>query len=630
MLHNGELFTRMYNTPFLKACNEQSTYCEQPSHIKLGLRPHQKAVINKMVQLEDDLQKGLDICGEILYSRFAILGDAVGVGKSLMVLGHISKMKNESANLTYNALSPYSTGNFYSIRSEKALDLSNCRALLVVPHILFRQWQEYIEHQTTLNAYCIKTKRNLEDVTCIRKMMDADIVLISNTLYPLLMECSYKRIWYSRVYFDETDSIYIKGTCRFPHCTFIWFITATWPNVLFENERVWLSHLSVERITAHPNFLQYDPTFQSQMLNALVGMRGYFNRYYVKSPVYFREFLRLQHPLRTNIVIRCTDEFISQSISLPPLFTRIIHCEPTVAHRIIGNAISPNIQTLLNAGDTEAALNALGVPTDSPMNLIQAVTANRTKELERLEKTYEFKASMEYATPQAKEQALENLQHKITSLKQQIENIRQRIENYKKEICAICYDEPQGPILTPCCSRIFCGGCILMSLTRMQGCPLCRAIIQPNKLSSVSETKKAKKEKDAKKENVPPKKIDALLDLIRKNPNDKFLVFSRYENPFRQMQERLETDQIQVQTVKGNKDVINNLITKFDEGDLRVLLLNSNHAGAGLNIISATYVVLWHAMSIEEEKQILGRAYRMGRTKPLHFIKLVHPDEAPR
>ncbi len=157
---------------------------------------------------------------------------------------------------------------------------------------------------------------------------------------------------------------------------------------------------------------------------------------------------------------------------------------------------------------------------------------------------------------------------------------------------------------------------------------MCRSQIQPNKLSSVSETKKSKKE--VKTQAGPPKKIDALVNLIRSKPNDKFLVFSRYENPFRQMQNRLESDEIQVQTVKGNKDVINNLITKFDEGQLRVLLLNSNHAGAGLNITSATYVVLWHAMSIEEEKQILGRAYRMGRTQPLHFVKLVHPDEAPR
>lgn len=627
-MYNGDYFTRMYNTPFLQACNEQSHVCEQPPDIKIGLRPHQKAVIDKMITLESQLRTGYDLCGERLYSRYAVLGDAVGVGKSLMVLGHIAKAKQTQPNTEFCLLNQNSTSNFYSIRQQHAFDLSHCRALLVVPHTLFRQWQVYIDTQTRLKPFYVKTKRNLEDVSCIKKMGEADLVLVSNTLYPTFVGIVLERVWFSRLYVDEADSIHIPGTTEFPKASFVWFVSASWPNLLFENDRVWLSHGTVQRITSQPQFSQYDPLFQAQMLNALVGARGYFNRFYVKSQNYFRDFFRIQHPLRTSIVIRCTDEFIAQSISLPPLHTRIIQCEPSVAQRIVANAIPGNIQTLLNAGDVDAALSALGVASDSPMNLIQAVTANRTKELERLEKTYEFKANMEYATPQAKEQALENLQSKITSLKQQIEAIRQRIENYKKEICAICYDEPQEPLLTPCCSRIFCATCLLMSLARIQGCPMCRSQIQPSKLSSVSEIKKPKKEQ--KQEATPPKKIDALIDLIQKNPKDKFLVFSRYENPFRHMQERLETGNIQVQTVKGNKDVINSIITKFNEEDLRVLLLNSSHAGAGLNLTSATYVILWHAMSIEEEKQILGRAYRMGRTTPLHFVKLVHPDEVPR
>jgi hypothetical protein len=32
-------------------------------------------------------------------------------------------------------------------------------------------------------------------------------------------------------------------------------------------------------------------------------------------------------------------------------------------------------------------------------------------------------------------------------------------------------------------------------------------------------------------------------------------------------------------------------------------------------------------MTHEEEKQILGRAYRLGRSEPLEVIRLLHPDE---
>jgi SNF2 family DNA or RNA helicase len=49
--------------------------------------------------------------------------------------------------------------------------------------------------------------------------------------------------------------------------------------------------------------------------------------------------------------------------------------------------------------------------------------------------------------------------------------------------------------------------------------------------------------------------------------------------------------------------------------------------GAGLNIESATHVVLFHRMSSELEKQIIGRAMRLGRKTPLDVIHLVHENE---
>ena len=75
------------------------------------------------------------------------------------------------------------------------------------------------------------------------------------------------------------------------------------------------------------------------------------------------------------------------------------------------------------------------------------------------------------------------------------------------------------------------------------------------------------------------------------------------------------------------KDVIQATLGAFQKGTLRCLLLNSVHAGAGLTITAATHIILLHAMNIEEEKQILGRAYRLGRKEPLNVYKLVHQDE---
>jgi len=95
------------------------------------------------------------------------------------------------------------------------------------------------------------------------------------------------------------------------------------------------------------------------------------------------------------------------------------------------------------------------------------------------------------------------------------------------------------------------------------------------------------------------------------------------------MESSIDALGIKVKQLKGNKDAIASTLRSFQAGDLRCLLLNSYYAGSGLNITAATHVVLLHAMTHEEEKQILGRAYRMGRTEPLNFIRLLHSDEMP-
>jgi hypothetical protein len=46
-------------------------------------------------------------------------------------------------------------------------------------------------------------------------------------------------------------------------------------------------------------------------------------------------------------------------------------------------------------------------------------------------------------------------------------------------VCPICFDEPESPLLTNCCQRVFCAPCILTSLTRSPGCPLCRTPTNP-------------------------------------------------------------------------------------------------------------------------------------------------------
>jgi len=606
--------------------------------LKVHLRAHQQTALKGMENIEQRLIGGYDICGQRLYGDYAVLGDSVGVGKSLMVLGHISRVMRNVCDpiVIKKGIHSNSSTHLFSIKSTTFTDASEAGCLVVVPHTLFRQWGDYIKKQTNLKATLldkVKMFGNNEDqqTQLMSDIMSSDVVLVSNTLYKNLSAWQQRNgIQWKRAFFDEADTIHMVQGYRRPVARFTWFITASWMNITFANETIifpqWMLDSTVFQTGHRCSVLK--PYFDGLRVH---GSAAYhYLRFPCTSYGYFRDFLDTSHPLRGHTVLRCTDAYIQESISLPPLYRRQILCRSTLTHQIVGDSVPREVQNLLHAGDVAGAMEALGVKTEDTTNLIDAVTTTLQKELSRLEATLTFKSSLEYASAASKESALISLQEKIKRVTDQISTIRSRIEGFKEELCPICYEEPQEATVTPCCSQVFCGQCILTCLTRNAGCPMCRVGIHPGRLKKIVSAADTNAIVTADSEAAPPidKKPEALMRLFRENPEGKFLVFSRYDNPFSSI-EKSAVDELglTVRQLKGNKDVISANLNAFDRGAVRCLLLNSHYAGSGLNITAATHVILLHAMTIEEEKQILGRAYRMGRTEPLQFIKLVHDDE---
>lgn len=623
---------RCFNDVYLYSLKSGAPIVEQPTELRVPLRNHQKAILYEMERREVELSKGMDMSGAKVYSRFGFLGDSVGVGKSLMVLGHIARLKGLQPIPTIPILDSHSTSQMYTLTDHSyRQNLREVGCLIVVPHTLYRQWQTYIKDQTTLNFLGIQTKKILDAENIATKIQEADVVLVSNTLYGNLQQIAKERnfLW-KRVFYDEADTLHIPSTRLAPETRFSWLISASWPNLLFPNQSIYITANMLNEILNQPLYniqTELKQMLRSALTNSQHGIYSYI-RHYIVSASFFREFVHTNSPLRGRLVLRCSDDFVKESITLPPITIRNVTCRPSILQQVVAHAIPNQVRSLLHAGDVQGALEQLGVKAEEPMSLVKAVSENRVKELDRLKKTYDFKASLEYATPQAKENALKSLKEKMNSLEEQIKQLKERIENYKEEMCPICFDEPQNPTLTPCCSRIFCAGCILTSLTRQPSCPLCRANIHAGGLRNLATAPVAKNEIiDPTAGPQHLKKNEQLLELLKEKPDGKFLVFSRYDNPFLQIATEIEGMNISVKQVKGNKDVIAATLKSFETGKTKVLLLNSLEAGAGMNITAASDVVLLHAMTHEEEKQILGRAYRLGRKDPLYVTRLLHPEE---
>lgn len=609
---------------------DDETKIYQPiSNIKVPLRRHQYAVIDKMIDYENKFKDGYDINNNILYSKYAILGDNVGVGKTLMVLGHIASLQKEE-NSIFTELHRESSKNFYSLVKKPISDLSNVCSLIIVPHTLFRQWQTEIETKTNLNLFALKTKKTVWADTFMSKVQKADVVLVSNTLYKdLYLRAEELKIYWKRLYIDEADTIELVSSYlkKEANTKFTWLISASFINLVFPHEySLYLSNNSIQLYKQSnqlhkefENFLAKAPSVYNSTLQI---------RLYIRSGKFYTDIINRVHPMRGHSVIRCSKDFIDKSITLPQLITLNILCKQSVYHSLVYDVINSEVRQLLNAGDIKSALEHLGVKTESNTNLIDAVNDHKIKELDRLQKTYDFKQSLEYSSPQIKENALKNLKEKIDHLQEQIKTFKERVENYKEDICPICYDEPNDPLITNCCTRIFCAMCILQSLSRNVSCPLCRTNIQPSSLKKLTtENTIIENSIEEEKPNEPKKKIDTFMNILKENPNGKFLVFSRYDNSFIEVISGCMKNNITTKELKGSKDVIASTLNHFKKGDIQCLLMNTIQMGAGLNITDATHVILLHSMTHEEEKQILGRAYRLGRTNELYFIRLLHPDE---
>jgi hypothetical protein len=630
------------NKVYTTSLDENSLKAKQPDQITVKLKAHQLAMLNAMKEKEENCLNGLKISDEeMFYSRFGVLGDNVGSGKSLVVLAHIANTKNNYIdNLTY--FHKETTPLLYSTYTKSYKDISMAN-LLLVPHFLYKQWEQYCKEYTTLNVCYCKNKSFFNKGNPKDNIVNSDIVLCSNTLYKELSVYVYdNKIKWNRAYIDEADNIHLSSTNIKINAQFTWFITATWYSLMIDS--IYASKRTLQLLIAYINEYKNNRRINEYSDQTLLNETRveYFKQMLHPDLVnillkdeliriesnwasckYFRDFINNNY-LHHNIIIRCTNSFREQSILLPSMSDERIICEPTNDYKIINSHVSQQIRNMLNAGDIDGAMNSLGIHSHEQTSLIDAVTKSHSKDLERLEATYEFKRQLEYATPHAKEEALKSLENKIKTLRDSIQILKDRISNPNLQECAICYSEIEEPLITPCCNQIFCASCILTSLTHIPSCPLCRSVINANNLKSINSGKKLQK-------SLPERltKQKALINVLKNNPNGKFLIFSHYENPFIFIENEIKQLGINVGQIKGNKYAIDNMIKKFTNGDISVLLINSNSTSTGLNLDSATHIIFYHGnMDIQEEHQIIGRANRLGRTTSLNIIRLLYPTEA--
>ena len=622
---------------------EASPQAEQPPSIKAALRPHQLSLLAAAKDLEGKASiRHVDLLTPQILTRYGVLADRVGSGKSLVALSLVREPPVANAQFTlkeggsarilglkhmppaqdFDATWSDLSGNALckAMFPTSATKFHSRTSLFIVPHNVIQQWEAYINEQTTLNAYIAKRTKDCdhEREGFYKKVFTSDLVVVSCTMlrkFVAALSASgmyFSSIVWSRVFIDEADTLAFTLRPQEVSARFTWFITGSWLNMLFPTG---LYAHTIQGLPANIRTIIGDG-----------GIAGVNSRYNLVA----WSLADTREGRFATLILRNTDAWIDKSLMRPAIVHDTVMCKAPANLGILRDFISPAAMEALHAGDTEGALTALGLKAASKETLAERVTTSLRADLVQAEKILAFKRDIEYSTAASKVAAIEKAEAKVGRIRTQLATLESRLASLAQELCPICYDTPRTTTLTPCCRQAFCLSCLCECITGKPSCPMCRAAIPSVKQLLVIGDSVPDEETDGNEEGGEglPTKGAALLQLLSASTADqRFLVFSAHEASFKGLREVLAARDIRCEMLQGSSARVERLRSQFRDGSIRVLCMNARHVGAGINLEAATHVVLYHRMNMELERQVIGRAVRFERATELRVVHLTHEEE---
>jgi SNF2 family DNA or RNA helicase len=540
----------------------------QPHEINVNLFPHQLSSIYKMEKLENDNTIIKD--GYTKSTKIGINADISGFGKTLSMLGLIARDK-----MNWDIELPYV---FETIISEAKSRIKNYfisrydklpATLVLVSNSIIGQWEKELE-KTNLKYVVIKNSKTLETV----RAEENDVIVVTPLHYNKIVTMYYKFAW-KRFIYDEPGHLKVAGM-REIHAGFYWFVTATPEEILAQHK------------FCKGNFMR----------DILVN---------IYDPDCFI----------TDLIIKNNPDFIKASFEMPET-SYIYHKCYQPLYNVVERFVSNSVRIMIEAGNIEGAIDSLGGEKTS--NIVDLIKSKKMEEL------IDIDSKIEIYTLRDDQIKINQWLQKKERIVEQIKEIEDKYNVMLQSECNICAEVLSCPVLETNCQNLFCGKCLFKWLERKNTCPLCRSVIDLKSLIYVSPPTSGDELKCHEKEKeVKMTKIEKIIDIIKSKPEGKFLVFSDYDNTFYPICDALRDNDIEFVQVKGAIKTREKNLDAFREGDIPVIFLNSTTDGSGINLTESSDIILCHQMDKSTEKQIIGRALRIGRKEPLtvHYIQIM-------
>jgi len=314
-----------------------------------------------------------------------------------------------------------------------------------------------------------------------------------------------------------------------------------------------------------------------------------------------------------GMLLRNDFDFVKSSFHMP----ETIHIEHTCSHpslNIVKNMLNSSMRTMLEAGNIEGVVCALG---GESRNIIDLVIKEKEREIAEVDADIKI-----YRDIRPNEQKLKCAEKNKESIIEQLKTMNNDYEKMlQKQVCSICLCVVSDPVLETNCHNFFCGNCLLTWLKNKDSCPLCRKHVKSTDIVYVN-TKDTNSESEKMERELT--QLETVTKIITDNPTGKFLVFSAYDQTFEPLCTNMDDKNIEYTLIKGNCSTRQKKINSYKNGSTNVIFLNSNYNGSGINLEETTDIILYHNMSISTREQIIGRANRIGRVNSLnvHHLKV--------
>jgi len=543
----------------------------QPHNLERTLYKHQLINVYKMEEMERE-QKYINE-NEEKYFDFGINADSTGYGKTITMVALILRDK-----MQWNIQEPFIKTNYEVLydshivkKSFKKYNRLNCTLVLCSNNIV-KQWKEEFNYAKELNiGYVLKNKDILNVIPS-----EYDVIIVTPNFYNSLVS-TYENYAWKRFIFDEAGSIAVQSMKEIIS-GFMWFISAT-PNSILEK------HSSCNK------------SFMSKLF-----------RY---PPYYYYSNNDIMSTYE-NQIIKSSEEMLIQSFTMPQTQHIYYKCHEPLYRATLG-LVNDNISEMIAAGDIKNVIEKLG--GESTDNIIELIRNRKERDLTQ----FKYLLDNENFLIISKDKILENI-HKIES---QLKELDERLKDLLNGDCPICCDKLKEPMMETTCHNMFCTNCILTWLESNRTCPLCRNnICMSNLIHIKSETHEQEEKETFIKNELKLTKFEHISNILKEDNNSKILLFSCHNSTFGNIKNFMQNDNILFKELKGSIHSIENTISDFKNGKIKVLFLNSNYSGSGINFQECTDIIIFHDMSEDLKKQILGRANRIGRTIPLkvHYL----------